>query len=467
MDGLSKMVPKMGAASEKHARHLTSPDDQFAASLQAKFNAVWQEESVEAARVDVAKPSHLNVIAAFAGKLPTCAAKGQPIFWVYLTGLFRTFAAPNHLKNLRDFLDRSSSCWMVVLFTMDVVDSIGVGGVARLQRTHIMKLPAGPAGVVNAIRSAALSLDDRLAYAVVERSRDTSKFSLDPNTCILQNWAAIAELGRELASHHELATSSRDVIFVGRPDLLYSKAVNFTSMHSLFQAAPTPLVLLTRENERGGKAENTASSFDPMIAAWFASRGALDAMCPTGAHCGGIASGSIQELTEISCGYPYSKLLLLTPGISAFFIPMNWPLCFQRVYTTEPEFVTNGPQFTSDAYKLTTVGDAVDVTAKLWCARHGDRKQPMLGCTKEAPSTVATPWGDSTLVRMCSHPNAARPCLLGQDNRAGEFPYHQYYVCNSAVTDHATVVRGLHNENEKAEKHLSMAIAATNKRGHG
>ena len=155
----------------------------------------------------------------------------------------------------------------------------------------------------------------------------------------MQNWAAIAELGRELASHHELATSSRDVIFVGRPDLLYSKAVNFTSMHSLFQAAPTPLVLLTRENERGGKAENTASSFDPMIAAWFASRGALDAMCPTGAHCGGIASGSIQELTEISCGYPYSKLLLLTPGISAFFIPMDWPLCFQRVYTTEPEFV--------------------------------------------------------------------------------------------------------------------------------
>ena len=92
--------------------------DSFAARLDAAFASVWPPRGASGLRSEA--PS-LEVRDADPGQMPACARRGDPVFWLYLAGLFRSFATLS--ADMRSFLDHSASCWFVVLFTPSLQDS--------------------------------------------------------------------------------------------------------------------------------------------------------------------------------------------------------------------------------------------------------------------------------------------------------------------------------------------------------
>ena len=85
-----------------------------AATLQASYDALWPPSP----RSTDALP-HLRIDELSLGTRPACAAP----FWLYLSGLFRSFAS--HTSNTARFLDGSAPgrCWFLVLFTTDEAES--------------------------------------------------------------------------------------------------------------------------------------------------------------------------------------------------------------------------------------------------------------------------------------------------------------------------------------------------------
>ena len=103
----------------------------LAATLQRKFDTIWPSAN------DTRLAPSLTIRAANAGSLPACASF-SPLFYVHLAGLYRSL--PEHMRNLRDFIDGSASCWFVVVFVPELVTR-GLGH----RHHHGASRPADPA----------------------------------------------------------------------------------------------------------------------------------------------------------------------------------------------------------------------------------------------------------------------------------------------------------------------------------
>ena len=95
---------------------------------------------------------------------------------------------------------------------------------------------------------------------------------------------------RAALQHHgiEHLTKPWDVILQTRPDVIFSSAVSASSMAYFLRKFSTPALLLLRH----GSGEHLGG-MDPMEIAWFASRSAIDRICPDGSGC---FSAAVQPL---------------------------------------------------------------------------------------------------------------------------------------------------------------------------
>ena len=79
--------------------------------VQRAFSISWPPHDGVYNDTRLAPP--LSVVAASAGRLPSCALSDAAVMFVHLTGHLRTFG--NHTGRLIEFLDASAACWFVVL----------------------------------------------------------------------------------------------------------------------------------------------------------------------------------------------------------------------------------------------------------------------------------------------------------------------------------------------------------------
>ena len=290
--------------------------------LQAKYDAVWpQPPRVPPPVSEVAKlppplfrsPPALRVIASDAGWLPECVRAGKPTLFMHLAGHFRSFAL--NAAHLRAFLDASSSCWFVVLFTLEFAEQRSPPWWCRLydrvQRPTCLESAARAANTsVTAahVREAALPLlhgtpnHGGLAFAVAARGHEPAI----SDTAVLQNAAAAAALSRSVLAQHRFVPHDTDIILHSRPDIMYSAAIDFAHLHRLSRRSALPLLLLLRH---GGTAGYEGVNWnDPSDVAWVASRAAYDRLCPVRTSCLGARSAG--ELKRRSCGHAYASLFV-------------------------------------------------------------------------------------------------------------------------------------------------------------
>ena len=305
----------------------------FASRLGSVYSDAWSTASTT---------PNLVVRMAHPGRLPPCAQRGEPVFWVHQAGLFRSFAA--HVEHLRSFLDASSSCWFVVLFTLDIQDS----AVTAWNRGAKTLRFAGDPGqeVRDAIAALQNATNGGAAYAMASRSHEkprdhrgeaahtsgtNPKLEAFAHVLREQNVGASALLGREVVAWHDLATDPGDVILQTRPDVIFKASIDAAKLRTLFRGATTarvgggsPPLLLMTEDADGIK--GNAPSGDSYILA----RAALSRLWPDGRPAG--RSG--EAVNDVTCGHSEARLLVHVAqraGISSFFIrPDAWGIRIHR-----------------------------------------------------------------------------------------------------------------------------------------
>ena len=310
------------------------------ACLQNSFDAAWPPLGAQ----DVSLAPQLRVLKWDPGSLPSCARNGSSVLYVHLSGLFRSMA--NHTENLVEFLDASASCWFVVLYTTHIaertnpwwcfakVDTEGgkrkrqclSAAAAAVNRTVLSQIPAAVAPLARAERGG-------VAFAVASRS---SEAAMETDTLVLQNFAAASALARCTLAHHGVLPRASDVILHSRPDVLYSRAVDFERLATLGHraaASARPLLLLLRHGTSrsfGGIGGN-----DPSEVAWLSTRAALDMLCTEGASCLGARSEKQMRLRHRGCqGHAYLSLFVHAAtrlGVLAFFVDTGWEVRAPRL----------------------------------------------------------------------------------------------------------------------------------------
>lgn len=414
------------------------------------------------------------------------------MLWVYLTGLYRTFPL-NARGNLPAFLDASSStttapastttgtsttaatatasttadasgvsppplsppppapspCWFVVLYTLETIERTDPSGPWWCGYSSAPAACTRHAAAA-ANRSAAAEIDDAVAplranpesggvaYVVATRSHEPK----DTNTAVLQNFAAVAMLGRAvLRTHgHGLSSSSSpahtaanpsDVILISRPDIVYNAAIDAPKLASLVRRMPStsPLLLVLRHGWTEGRAG--VNNRDPSDTVWIASRAALDALCPDGAGC--LGGRRALDVHRQGCGHPFATLLVHAStalGIATFYVPIGWRVMLHRLGGDRARGY-NGPDdndlpaaHSPTQRSLPSGTPRHDLTRGLRCAVGRDQRSNTSACRKDAaPETTSTRWGVA---------------------RRSTFAYNgRYYVCEGTL-DFEELLRRAH-----------------------
>ena len=177
-----------------------------------------------------------------------------PIFWLYLRGHIRTFI--EHTNNLQSFLQNSSRCWFVVIFTPDELDKHDFGIDANVvhpwspSSTNILnEFKKRNESVPSFIEKATRQLGDtNIAFATV------SQIDTRPDSHHYTNVAfvCLVALGIEVAKFHSIPRHANDIVGVSRPDLLYTHAINVDSLVSVANTIPFVLMPHHRDNTIGG-----------------------------------------------------------------------------------------------------------------------------------------------------------------------------------------------------------------------
>ena len=263
----------------------------FRTGLQTVYTQAWPGGTR-------AHAPHLHVRDADPGQLPPCA-QSEPLFWMHLAGLLRSFE--ENAEHLLTFLNRSSACWFLVLYTPDVRDSAmsswrrsgasntaldDPGRAVRGALSRFQSAPRGGAGFAVAARShegASASGAERFVHLAAH-----------------QNFGASVLLARSIARHHRARMHPADIVLVTRPDVAFHAPIDAGKLRRVFKVAvtarrPAPPLLMV-----SGQASITSN--DPMGDAVFYSRAALDRLCPAGEACrdgegpdDGVACGHFQK----------------------------------------------------------------------------------------------------------------------------------------------------------------------------
>ena len=402
----------------------------FRKTLQSSYDAVWAPQHT-------AKVGHapaLRVLAADPGVLPECArGEDSPVFFVHLSGHYRSFGATN---NLRGFLEGSSNCWFVILYTLDFAEFNHGGspwwcryykaangdrarcaaGASRAANDSVTgeRVEAARArllrqGSWRQLQGDQLTRHQRaapvqggLAYAVVSRQREP-----DTHTAVLQNFAAVATLARAVLRHHGAGARPSDVILHSRPDILYSAPIAYQRLAHWSRASVsggTPLLLLLRHG--GNDGFGGVNWNDPSDVAWFASRQAYDRLCPAGAPC--LHARTLADLRQRGgCGHPYVRLFVHATaplGLGTFFIATGWRVALLRPHGDASRGYNGGntsmlPPVPSDGiHSMLSPVARVDLTAGVRCATgHDELNQSACRTGPSHPNVAQTRWGRANL----------------------------------------------------------------------
>ena len=241
---VSRVSALARAGRLRHRRRAAEMAASFASRVGSVYSDAWPTAG--------ATPN-LAVRAAHPGRLPPCAQRGEPVFWVHQAGLFRSFAA--HVEHLRSFLDASSSCWFVVLFTLDIKESAVTAWSRGAKTLHF----AGDPGqeVRDAIAALQNATNGGAAYVLASRSHEkppghrgeaahtsgtNPKLEAFAHVLREQNVGASALLGREVVAWHSLAADPDDVVLQTRPDVIFKAPIDVPKLRALFRGATTARV---------------------------------------------------------------------------------------------------------------------------------------------------------------------------------------------------------------------------------
>ena len=392
----------------------------LATDVQARLDAAYPP----VANLSTLYAPRLTVRAAHTSALPKCAAQGEPTFWVHLAGHYRSFGA--RVGNLVAFLNGASSCWFVVLLTLDVIETqaphyCSKSGMTPAKRHECLELAASSTNqtsvaeqLADSVRALWSQPTGGCAYAVV--SRGHTPFMGD--TAILQNFAAAAALARAIIEWQGVATRPWDVILQSRPDVVFAAAVDVPRLHQLFRsahlasshhepvragAASGALLLLIRHSDHEFIGWN-----DPSEVAWFASRAAYDRLCPSGMGCLGArraldVKAFARDHGGGSCGHPYVSLFVHAARharVATFFVPVGWRVQLQRLGGDRARGFNGHDGLAADERLLTR---RYDLTSGLRCVTGHDETTNASACRRDAALEARTPWGAAKLTTALSY----------------------------------------------------------------
>ena len=366
------------------------------------------------------------------------------MFWMHLSGLFRSL--PDRKDNLFNFLDRSSACWFAVVFTLDRIESPNRPWWCDGRTSEATRALCSQSSGQNAARSAAKEIHATLAslhaatttggraYVVATRSHEP----LMTDTAILQNFGATMAVHRAVLEHHGIdhLTRPSDVILQTRPDVIFPSAIDAAALHALFRTAPTPLLLVMRH--QGGE---KVGGLDPTEIAWFASRSALEQLCPDGTGC--LGARRALELKWLGCGHPFVTLLIHHPklDIQTFFVLPNWRLRLLRL-GGDLSRGYNGPMMTNASTSLELLEPRRDLRDGLKCAvgvRDTGRGHNESACASSAAAVVRTRWGIADH-RVTDHKG-------------------RFWVCRDTVSANAALLGGGALDTRAWEAHENISLA--------
>ena len=407
--------------------------------LQAAFDQVWPANPPTAS-----SPPHLRIEQLRWGARPAC----ERPFWLLLSGMFRTFG--EHASNTRRFLDASSQCWMVVLYTSDELESMTSNSQLRAAADR-RSSSALPAAADDDGRSVAERLaeatrrhlmpgstkgDAPVASVIAHRSHSFPR-GVPPQRQVIQNWAAVLLFGRAVAAHHRLPRHASDVVLLSRPDVLFNRPVAFVQLQrAAYRAPQARLLLLMRgrappANSSGGSGagggsdddeardeeevmeevrDNVPRHNDPTDVALFASHAAIDQICPAGGECvggrhlsevygaGGAAAGRAHS--GDACGHLWAALLVHTAqrlGVASFFMNVGFGVQLHRLQGDRSWKANGGHALSRPDAPLPST--PLDVTAGARCA-FGQNQRNKSACGAEAGTWAAPPKSAAAAFRL-------------------------------------------------------------------
>jgi len=253
-----------------------------------------------------------NILDLNMGSYNKCAEREQ-VTWVLLGGALRSMH--KHLDHTKDFLTKSTSCYFVAMILRSTTSgpTLGSGaGMAPAQAGNDVNLQAG------AVQQ---FLQPNVAFALAHRS-----FQSPSGEGMIDTWHASHKLLKLVSTHHQIRHSEQDLVFLSRPDIMYSHGVQFERLHTLVKTGRKFTLIMRHET-------STASGCDPTEVWAVTSLGVWDAtMNRCNAHASLVATGikddpEASTVTTLSVAPPNSPA---PPGMTSVWQPCPGYTAFIR-----------------------------------------------------------------------------------------------------------------------------------------
>lgn len=254
----------------------------------------------------------------------------QPITWMLLSGHIRTMH--DHMPNLMSFLNGSSQCWFVVVFTRNELTGDSAGHNVQCEDCKSM---AEEYNVTHHLVGMQREFTTNFAYVVCERNFESQwigdKFSPE--------WPGVTMAAQLVAKHHAIWHNPENLAILSRPDIIVSHSIQTKPLHEL-AATRNASFLVPHESKNFGTGNDPSEVW--VLMPWSLLVGMCD-LSVSLAPCGTIKNAS-QCLAPLClanfttspdrCGHWYKRVLSAGTShmnASAYYIRPGFKVHFHRL----------------------------------------------------------------------------------------------------------------------------------------
>jgi len=167
-----------------------------------------------------------NVVSASEGRYNRCGDE-KPMTWLLLSGHIRSMHS--HLPNLISFLEGSSDCWFVVVFTRNDLTGDQMGYSLKCEEGSDCAKLSREYNVTDHLIDIQKTIGSNFAYCVNERNfeKDWIGNAFSPE------WPGATMTSQLVAQAHGIRHNSADIAILSRPDIMVSNSIQTKNLHEL------------------------------------------------------------------------------------------------------------------------------------------------------------------------------------------------------------------------------------------
>lgn len=308
--------------------------------------------------------------------------KREPMMWMLLGGGLRSM--PKHLSHTKDFLSKSTSCYFVAMILRSTVTGPTLGN-------GMGDAPLTSSGNEIHMQAEKVSklLQTNVAFAIAHRN-----FQSPSGEGMIDTWHASHKLLKLASKIHQIRRSDQDIVFLSRPDIVYSHAVQFGRLHTLAKTGRKFTLIMRHERGQTGGCDPTEVWAITSLGVWDATMNLCNAHTALVAtsikdhpNASTITAGSYSPpsglpppgMTRVwqpcpgytafktGCGHGYRRILAeVTASIGADVYHVS-PTMKAHFHRMSGDFFTAVNRPGDSSISMQTVKPAIDVTQGVIC----------------------------------------------------------------------------------------------------